>query len=55
MVVGIITFRSGEPEKKDDIKRWLEEAARFVPLDVANEVWGSSPRWVRPYYPAASS
>jgi 5-methyltetrahydropteroyltriglutamate--homocysteine methyltransferase len=33
VVVGIITSKSGELEKKDDIKRRLEEAARFVPLD----------------------
>ena len=32
VVVGVITSKSGTLEKKDDIKRRLEEAARFVPL-----------------------
>ena len=30
---GVITSKTGELEKKDDIKRRLEEAAKFVPLD----------------------
>jgi 5-methyltetrahydropteroyltriglutamate--homocysteine methyltransferase len=33
VVVGIITSKTGELEKKDDIKRRLEEAAKFAPLD----------------------
>jgi 5-methyltetrahydropteroyltriglutamate--homocysteine methyltransferase len=33
VVVGVITSKTGELEKKDDIKRRLEEAAKFVPLD----------------------
>jgi 5-methyltetrahydropteroyltriglutamate--homocysteine methyltransferase len=33
VVVGVITSKSGELEKKDDIKRRLEEAAKFVPLN----------------------
>ena len=33
VVVGVITSKSGELEKKDDIKRRLEEAAKFAPLD----------------------
>jgi 5-methyltetrahydropteroyltriglutamate--homocysteine methyltransferase len=33
VVVGVITSKTGELEKKDDIKRRLEEAARFAPLD----------------------
>jgi 5-methyltetrahydropteroyltriglutamate--homocysteine methyltransferase len=33
VVVGIITSKTGELEKKHDIKRRLEEAAKFVPLD----------------------
>ena len=33
VVVGVITSKFGELEKKDDIKRRLEEAARFAPLD----------------------
>src|SRR6202020_2946403 len=33
VVVGVITSKTGALEKKDDIKRRLEEAARFVPLD----------------------
>ena len=32
-MVGVITSKSGELEKKDDIKRRLEEAAKFAPLD----------------------
>jgi 5-methyltetrahydropteroyltriglutamate--homocysteine methyltransferase len=33
VVVGVITSKFGELEKKDDIKRRLEEAAKFVPLE----------------------
>jgi 5-methyltetrahydropteroyltriglutamate--homocysteine methyltransferase len=33
VVVGVITSKTGELEKKDDIKRRLEEAAKFVPLE----------------------
>jgi 5-methyltetrahydropteroyltriglutamate--homocysteine methyltransferase len=33
VVVGVITSKFGELENKDDIKRRLEEAAKFVPLD----------------------
>src|SRR5436190_1064412 len=33
VVVGLITSKSGELEKKDDIKRRLEEASKFVSLD----------------------
>jgi 5-methyltetrahydropteroyltriglutamate--homocysteine methyltransferase len=32
VVVGVITSKFGELEKKDDIKRRLQEAAKFVPL-----------------------
>jgi 5-methyltetrahydropteroyltriglutamate--homocysteine methyltransferase len=33
VVVGVITSKSGQLEKKDDIKRRLEEASKFAPLD----------------------
>src|ERR1700684_1719737 len=33
VVVGIITSKTGQLEKKDDIKRRLEEASKFVSLD----------------------
>jgi methionine synthase II (cobalamin-independent) len=33
VVVGLVTSKTGELEKKDDIKRRLEEAARYAPLD----------------------
>jgi 5-methyltetrahydropteroyltriglutamate--homocysteine methyltransferase len=33
VVVGLITSKTGALEKKDDIKRRLEEASRFAPLD----------------------
>jgi 5-methyltetrahydropteroyltriglutamate--homocysteine methyltransferase len=33
VVVGLITSKTGALEKKDDIKRRLEEASKFVPLD----------------------
>ena len=33
VVVGLITSKSGELEKKDDIKRRLDEAGRYAPID----------------------
>src|ERR1700716_4483622 len=33
VVVGVITSKSGALEKKDDIRRRLEEASNYVPLD----------------------
>lgn len=33
VVLGLVTSKTGELEKKDDIKRRLEEAAKFVALD----------------------
>jgi methionine synthase II (cobalamin-independent) len=33
VVVGIITSKSGALERKDDIKRRLDEASKFAPLD----------------------
>jgi 5-methyltetrahydropteroyltriglutamate--homocysteine methyltransferase len=33
VVVGVITSKSGELEKKDDIKRRLEDASKFASLD----------------------
>jgi 5-methyltetrahydropteroyltriglutamate--homocysteine methyltransferase len=33
VVVGVITSKFGELEKRDDIKRRLQEAAKFVPLE----------------------
>jgi 5-methyltetrahydropteroyltriglutamate--homocysteine methyltransferase len=33
VVVGVITSKVGELEKKDDIKRRLQEAAKFAPLE----------------------
>jgi 5-methyltetrahydropteroyltriglutamate--homocysteine methyltransferase len=33
VVVGVITSKSGELEKKEDIKRRIEEASKFVPLE----------------------
>src|SRR5258705_511429 len=33
VVVGVITSKTGELEKKDDVKRRLEEASKFVSLD----------------------
>jgi 5-methyltetrahydropteroyltriglutamate--homocysteine methyltransferase len=33
VVVGVITSKSGQLEKKDDVKRRLEEAAKFAPLE----------------------
>ncbi len=32
-MVGVITSKFGELEKKDDIKRRLQEAAKFAPLE----------------------
>jgi len=33
VVVGLVTSKSGQLESKDDIKRRLDEAARYAPLD----------------------
>src|ERR1700712_4202237 len=33
VVVGVITSKTGELERKDDIKRRLQEAAKFAPLE----------------------
>ncbi len=33
MVVGLVTSKSGELERKDDIKRRLDEAARYAPIE----------------------
>jgi 5-methyltetrahydropteroyltriglutamate--homocysteine methyltransferase len=33
VVVGVITSKTGELEKKDDVKRRLQEASKFVSLD----------------------
>jgi len=33
VVVGLVTSKTGDLEKKDDIKRRLDEAARYAPLD----------------------
>jgi 5-methyltetrahydropteroyltriglutamate--homocysteine methyltransferase len=33
VVLGLVTSKSGTLEKKDDIKRRIEEAARFAPLE----------------------
>jgi 5-methyltetrahydropteroyltriglutamate--homocysteine methyltransferase len=33
VVVGVITSKTGALESKEDIKRRLEEAAKFAPLD----------------------
>ncbi|MCB1413381.1 MAG: cobalamin-independent methionine synthase II family protein [Xanthobacteraceae bacterium] len=33
VVAGLVTSKTGELESKDDIKRRIEEAARFVPLE----------------------
>ena len=33
VVVGVITSKSGELENKDAIKRRLEEASKYAPLD----------------------
>jgi 5-methyltetrahydropteroyltriglutamate--homocysteine methyltransferase len=33
VVVGLITSKSGTLEKKDDVKRRIQEAAKYVPLE----------------------
>ncbi len=33
VVLGLVTTKRGELEKKDDLKRRIDEASRFVPLD----------------------
>ncbi len=33
VVVGVVTSKSGTLEKKDDVKRRLDEASKFVPLE----------------------
>jgi 5-methyltetrahydropteroyltriglutamate--homocysteine methyltransferase len=33
VVLGLVTTKRGELERKDDLKRRIDEAARFVPLD----------------------
>ena len=33
VVVGLVTSKTGELERKDDIKRRLDEAARYAPID----------------------
>ena len=33
MVLGLVTSKTGELEKKDDVKRRIDEAAKFVSLD----------------------
>jgi 5-methyltetrahydropteroyltriglutamate--homocysteine methyltransferase len=33
LVLGLVTSKSGKLEKKDDIKRRIDEAAKYVPLD----------------------
>ena len=33
VVLGLVTTKLGELESKDDLKRRIEEASRFVPLD----------------------
>ena len=33
MVLGLVTTKLGELESKDDLKRRIDEAAKFVPLD----------------------
>jgi 5-methyltetrahydropteroyltriglutamate--homocysteine methyltransferase len=33
VVLGLVTSKTGELEKKDDVRRRIDEAARFVPLD----------------------
>jgi len=32
-VLGLLTSKRGELEKKDDIKRRIDEASKYVPLD----------------------
>jgi 5-methyltetrahydropteroyltriglutamate--homocysteine methyltransferase len=33
VVLGLVTSKSGRLESKDELKRRIDEAARFVPLD----------------------
>jgi 5-methyltetrahydropteroyltriglutamate--homocysteine methyltransferase len=33
VVLGLVTTKTGALEKKDDLKRRIDEAARYVPLD----------------------
>jgi 5-methyltetrahydropteroyltriglutamate--homocysteine methyltransferase len=33
VVLGLLTSKRGELEKKDDVKRRIDEAAKYVPLD----------------------
>ena len=33
MVLGLVTTKTGELEAKDELKRRIDEAAKFVPLD----------------------
>ena len=33
VVLGIVTTKTGKLESKDDLKRRIDEAARFTPLD----------------------
>ena len=33
MVLGLLTSKRGELENKDDLKRRIDEAAKYVPLD----------------------
>jgi len=33
VVLGLVTSKSGRLESKDDIKRRIEQAAKFIPLD----------------------
>ena len=33
VVLGLVTTKTGELEDKDDLKRRIDEASRFVPLD----------------------
>ena len=33
VVLGLVTTKSGKLEDKDDLKRRIDEASRFVPLD----------------------
>jgi 5-methyltetrahydropteroyltriglutamate--homocysteine methyltransferase len=33
VVLGLVTSKSGKLESKDEIKRRIEEAAKFVPLE----------------------
>ncbi|MFL5458323.1 MAG: 5-methyltetrahydropteroyltriglutamate--homocysteine S-methyltransferase, partial [Myxococcales bacterium] len=33
VVLGLVTTKRGELEKKDDLKRRIEEASRFVPVE----------------------